>query len=457
MLLCWIRMMEATVGRARGLLTVRGNGRGSRTVALLAAPLLLLVAGGSVGAGEPAAAGSKGGARGTVPRLDEIVAELCRQEEQLQSLAVDYTLETEALGEPRVVRRLLAVEFLASEQKSFAFAHDRRWYSFRRPPRVALLAPDVEPDFNLIPGGADRRRERDAEAAKLPRPDAAPRRETRQIPALEAVYDGTRVLERTDSCVTIIDLARSAHVQNDYQFFNQEYLHLTGRALPDLSAKKMDRADDLLRVALTTGGFSVRRELQEENGRPCVVVERPGEEVLWLEPDMGFAVRRWELLDPKSGKLLRRISHRELTEAAPGLWLPTLSWQELCAPPLSPEPYAGKPLLRQVYRVKWLCANAVPDSMFVMSAEPGVEVHDWTKLPPRDGFDQPLRFLMPADPEALDEAVSEALGRGRGATRPGPTLASLGLSGAGLLAGVGLLLAAFRLPAWRVGRVASGG
>src|SRR5262249_12566973 len=292
--------------------------------------------------------------------------------------------------------------------------------------------------FDVIPGGGERKRERDAEDARVgARPVAAPA-EARQMPSLEAIYDGNRVLQRTEGCVVIIDLARSPRVQNDYQFFNQEYLRLTGRVLPDLSAKKVDRADELLRVALASGGFKVRREFEEENGRPCVVVERPGEDILWLDPELGFAVRRWEELEPRSGKLLRRISHREYTEAAPGLWLPTLSWQELCAPPLAPEPYAGKPLLRQVYRVKWLCGNAVPHSLFVVSVEPGVEVHDWTKLPPKDGVDQPLRFLMPADPEALDEAVGDALARGRAATPPRFTLASLGLSGVGLLAVVGL-------------------
>lgn len=67
--------------------------------------------------------------------------------------------------------------------------------------------------------------------------------------------------------------------------------------------------------------YSVRKELELVGGYPCHVVERKGKDVLWLDAEHGFALRRRAVYQP-SGSLHYELKADLLAERAPGLWLP---------------------------------------------------------------------------------------------------------------------------------------
>jgi hypothetical protein len=146
-------------------------------------------------------------------------------------------------------------------------------------------------------------------------------------------------------------------------------------------------------------------------GVRCVVVKNPDREKIWLDPKLGYALRKRDILDPESKRLRWRWLSRGFVEVETGVWLPKECWQEVCGPSAAPAPYAGKPLLRYVYTVTKLNINNVPDSLFEMRIEPGLTVLDATILPPKDGQNQVISYIMPADQKQLDHTIQDALSR----------------------------------------------
>ncbi len=133
-----------------------------------------------------------------------------------------------------------------------------------------------------------------------------------------------------------------------------------------------------------------------------------GPDKVWLDPKLGYAVRKRETLySPGVPAEIRRCMDFE--EGPPGFWLPRTIWWERCGPPKAPAPYAGKPLARYVYTVSSLTVNDVPDALFELKIEPGWQVVDTSRLPPIDGVAQPIHYTMPADESDVEEVIATAI------------------------------------------------
>jgi hypothetical protein len=378
------------------------------------------------------------GAKAAAPAVQELVEALRRQAERLQSLAVDYTIEKEMLVEPAAIKRYMGYSFLPRESKTFVFQGEKkRYYNYFELEKGEPLAPDVETDLDVVLG--NRRPRPEGEAPSMPDPKAKRRPFT---PAGEILYDGTRLYHRNGFDLIVTNFPLMSDLKDDLALFNQEYLNMTGRALPDLSLKQNSRRSERWYEALAAGDLKLRPFLEEENGCPCVVLERAGQEIIWLDPNLGFATRRWEKFEASSGARVWCVLPQEWTEPEPGLWLPTIIWKELYGLSRVPEPYRGKAMVRQIFTVRSLLVNKVPDVYFTPFAEPGCEVHDWTQLPKKDGKHQVLQFAVPGDLATLDASIDEVRARPNKVVSWGPSLWSVGVPGLGIVAGICLFLAA---------------
>ncbi len=109
----------------------------------------------------------------------------------------------------------------------------------------------------------------------------------------------------------------------------------------------------------------VRPNEEKVDGADCVVLEvslKEGIETIWLDPELGYSPRKWEV---RAGKrLVWRRTNKDFREFAPGCWLPLEAavsygppaWTSLVQPDLSVYPQ------RMVLR--YARVNDVPDSIF---------------------------------------------------------------------------------------------
>jgi hypothetical protein len=395
--------------------------------------VLLLSTSGTV-SGADASTPSRPGTDVAAPELNELITALRSQTERLHSLAVDYTIDKKALVDPRIVKRYTGMAFLPQEEKTFAFSGSKRLYNYYEVDKGQPLAPEVEPDYVLLLGKEEVR----------PRTEVPPPSAKGNPGAVrqggEAIYDGSRLYQRNTNNLIITDFSRLPNLQDDLVLFNQEYLNMTGRALPDLSLKHQGRGTWCLHEALARGELKVRPSLVEENGHLCVVVEVPGDVAYWLDPELGFAVRRWEKFDPASKMTTWAVSHRQFAEVEPGLWLPRLTWRDLYGSARIPEPYRGKPLVRQIFTVQRHFANNLPDAFFIPLVEPGCHVHDFTRVPYKEKDTKGVLFKMPAYPETFDAVIGDVLARPKSTASWVHSLWPVGLAGLSIMAAFGLLL-----------------
>src|SRR6185503_4163242 len=68
--------------------------------------------------------------------------------------------------------------------------------------------------------------------------------------------------------------------------------------------------------------YTVLQKEEEVFDSSCVVVDCPGLERLWLDPNKGMAVRRRTWMDPGSSNERLSLEVEDLVSVAPGLWLP---------------------------------------------------------------------------------------------------------------------------------------
>jgi len=139
-----------------------------------------------------------------------------------------------------------------------------------------------------------------------------------------------------------------------------------------------------------TGAYSVVAR-EGLDGRPCVVLARPGLDRLWLAEDRGWAIVRREWCWTVGGPIKRRIANADFREVAPGAWIPHRATMEIF----------GHPSTRPGRRVAVLDATVleaeadVPDDRFEPHFPPGTEVDD-VETGARSPFGQEIASLDPA-------------------------------------------------------------
>ncbi|HZU34634.1 MAG TPA: hypothetical protein VFA18_01925, partial [Gemmataceae bacterium] len=295
---------------------------------------------------------------------------------------------------------------------------NKRYWHYRALQRsVPALAPDVEPDYAVIPGGDAMKARIEHQQAQARKMGIVAKRRTR-IPTTSNdffAFDGRVMRQKYGNLAAI---QSKPYLVNMDGYFPQYYTGNIGLVLPDpidpgfkdgLLSPLLSTEWEKLPEAFQLGRYRAKATMELMDGAQCTVLEWPGHDKLWLDPQIGFAVRCRELRDPASQLLVERRRNFDFAEAAPGIWLPHLCWRDRCGPPLAPPPYAGKPLVRDVYSVNRLLLNNVPDDLFTLRIDPGRVVIDFTAVPNKKNKDDGLVYIMPADASRLDQTIQEAL------------------------------------------------
>jgi hypothetical protein len=126
--------------------------------------------------------------------------------------------------------------------------------------------------------------------------------------------------------------------------------------------------------------YKVKQTPEIIDGRPCWLVEWPGMDAFWVDPELGLAIRRrvthWGVGQP----LQRDVTNRDFKEVKPGLWLPfeqtvlqyaKIRWED--------SPLWGKMTNRSFYKVKSIEFDGEFDAHFEIRLPQGTVVRDFAR------------------------------------------------------------------------------
>jgi hypothetical protein len=167
---------------------------------------------------------------------------------------------------------------------------------------------------------------------------------------------------------------------------------------------------------LDAGKARLASRTEPIDGTPCVVLETDAGEKYYLDPKLGYAIRK--MVKEKDGKLTTTVSCGDFSQVAPGVWMP----RRVGASPISyspdlPAEFRGVPLYRYDVVVTKLEANkAEHDKLFSTRIPAGSKVLD-TTVPPLQADGTPLpqeqpnvvpyvHYVQPANTAELDAVVS---------------------------------------------------
>ena len=131
--------------------------------------------------------------------------------------------------------------------------------------------------------------------------------------------------------------------------------------------------------------------------------------VFYLDPEFGYAVRRWEERT-EDGRLRIQTNcteHEKLPEH--GIWLPRNCCRE-CYTFDADDPggFFKTPYLTHVMKVSEFSTKPVPDEQFTLNyTKPGTKVADATFPESKQGEDS-VNYIIPADAKDLDRVIEEA-------------------------------------------------
>src|SRR5262249_52812445 len=89
------------------------------------------------------------------PTLQEIGDGIKAQWDGIKSLRVDYEWKVEPVASHDAIKRYSLLASLTGLQEAFAFKGNKRYYRYVQTQGVKVLAPDVDPEYDVIPGGPE--------------------------------------------------------------------------------------------------------------------------------------------------------------------------------------------------------------------------------------------------------------------------------------------------------------
>jgi hypothetical protein len=109
--------------------------------------------------------------------------------------------------------------------------------------------------------------------------------------------------------------------------------------------------------------FVVRPNSELIDGFSCLVLERAGKDIIWVDPEHGFSVRRRQYFQ-SPGSLLFEAHHWGFEERTPGIWLPGKESTDIYNLDRDPPQYRGKIKYVRTNTLLEYRSNDVPDSLF---------------------------------------------------------------------------------------------
>jgi hypothetical protein len=289
---------------------------------------------------------------------------------------VEYDVLSEAHVEPQLLmawKLHLVRDYQVSHV--IAFAGEKRLTQIRQSEVMPRYAPQdlVTGDPNAPPAVA-RAIERDRRGAALLRSNGRFDHLFVQTAAEESrsVFDGAK-------CFVSNDGSRGRLVEAPPESFQSPIMYLAGLGLRPRDPRPRD---SLKKVQAgywfpdNFAGYANSRLLPREefvDGAACVVVEatreeeRDGKHVkwterIWFDPELGYAPRKWELLE--DGVLSWVRTHVRFEEFSPGCWLPLESTWTRCPPQWVAAEFRGKPAYSYNMRLRRAKVNDVRDDLF---------------------------------------------------------------------------------------------
>ncbi len=366
------------------------------------------------------AAATSRGAAGESPRLDEVANTMARQWDKVTGLLVDYEESHKVLADDYAVKRYLLNVDVDEYINVFAYKLNKLYYKRLGADYETVIAPDVEPDYDVAYGGREVREFLEKQKKALGSPPPPPvtsgegkvgqrrRIAVRSRLRIEAAFDGEKFRQmQPDGKAAVLG---SGNFSSYSQNFRQDYLEQIGRPLAVPADRGFDGGSGRFPEAFKeAGGYEIRDGTEAADGFPCAVVERAGHEKLWLDPRTNYGIRKRELYDRPSGAIKERRTNRNFAEVAPGIWLPLAGRRESIAPPSAAEPYRGRPLYTSEYSVRSVRVNDVPDSLFTLHIASGTKVADASMLPDVAGKNQFIEYTMPSDAANLEATIQQTL------------------------------------------------
>jgi hypothetical protein len=114
--------------------------------------------------------------------------------------------------------------------------------------------------------------------------------------------------------------------------------------------------------------YKVLPALEQVDGAWCYVLEAEGDDKLWIDPSIGFRIRKRErYIGPTNAVLLERAEFGGFVEAAPGVWLPKQWKRESFPSPRNPKEFWNKPYIEIDIIASNVTANDLTDDDFSVS------------------------------------------------------------------------------------------
>lgn len=150
---------------------------------------------------------------------------------------------------------------------------------------------------------------------------------------------------------------------------------------------------------LDEAAYRVEDARETVNGVECAVIRKlDGKRTLWIDPARGYALIRYEQLQPYPGTPRWQFDYHDLREVAPGLFLP---WRIVGVTERA-DPKTGNPLgaTSTSIVIKRMSLEPIPDSMFELEPRPGESIVDRSRGTTTEH--------NPPDADALDRAIAKA-------------------------------------------------
>lgn len=148
-----------------------------------------------------------------------------------------------------------------------------------------------------------------------------------------------------------------------------------------------------LRFVVENPHYALLADAESVDGHSCCVVENSGVDRLWLDPALGYAIRKREIYDERG-----RVRHRSCvksfqrcdltgkTNEQASVWMPTRIFNEFKTDDANVRSDSRTGLAKAEIVVQWVSVNSVDDQSFRFIPPPGTLVYDrdvnsWRQIP----------------------------------------------------------------------------
>jgi hypothetical protein len=196
-----------------------------------------------------------------------------------------------------------------------------------------------------------------------------------------AAWNGTIGTVHHGSNYTIFEVAPP--LVFDLQYYVDDLLYPDGHA-------RVEDPEGIVQVPGVTGGpdywipdalernhdkYRVLPNRETWDGAECLVLEWAGRDRLWIDPALGYAIRRREFRRT-DGVMRDRVFFRDFQIVSDELWLPRLIEREQYCSKEDPRSLQNQVSGVRTLRVQSLEIVTVPEHDFIVDVPPGVHVHD---------------------------------------------------------------------------------